>query len=115
MASKPLLCFAVWTVAVTYGGAAASTLPSEIANLIPSCALDCFESFVSNNYDAAGCGGSLSLSCLCKKTGSSGFTMGEGGVQCLVAEINRQSCQGGDASRESTADEDIVVVRAVTD
>ncbi|OIW28929.1 hypothetical protein CONLIGDRAFT_399892 [Coniochaeta ligniaria NRRL 30616] len=102
MASKPLLCFAIWTTAAaTYASAATSTLTSEITDFVPSCALDCFQSFVSNNYNAAGCGTSPALACLCQKTGTSGFTIGEGAVQCLVAEINRNSCQGGDASQQA--------------
>jgi len=100
MASKPLLCLAVWTAVATYASAATPNLPSEITGLIPSCAVDCFRSFVSGNYDTSVCGVSPSLSCLCQKTGRSGFTMGEGAVQCLVAEINRGSCRGVDASRK---------------
>ncbi|KAB5577592.1 hypothetical protein GE09DRAFT_1260286 [Coniochaeta sp. 2T2.1] len=100
MAHKPLLRFATWTAAVTCAGAATIALPSEITNLVPSCALDCLQSFVSNNYGAAGCGTSPSFPCLCQNTGSSGFTIGEGAVQCLVAEISRKACDGGDASQE---------------
>jgi hypothetical protein len=93
MASKPLLYLALWTTAAT-------ALSSEITKFIPSCALDCVQSFVSNNYDATGsrCGSSPTLQCLCQNTGKSGFTIGEGGVQCLVAEINRKACQEADAS-----------------
>lgn len=100
MAFNPLRRFAIWAATATCAGAASSTLPSEITEFVPSCALDCFQSFVSNNYNASVCGTSPSLPCLCQKTGTSGFTVGEGAVQCLVAEINRNSCQGGDASRE---------------
>jgi hypothetical protein len=113
MASKPRLFFAIWTVAATYASAATPTLPSEITGLIPSCALDCFQSFVSSNYDTSGCGISPSLSCLCQKTGTSGFTMGEGAVQCLVAEISRASCRGDDTSRK-WAQEDSYVIKVVT-
>ena len=98
MASMSLYYLSLWTTAATFATAATSSLPNDATNVIPACALDCFRSFVSNNYD---CGSSPSLPCLCQKTGTSGFTLGEGAAQCLVAETARNSCKGDDASRES--------------
>lgn len=102
MAFKPLLYLTLWASAATCASAATSSLSNDITSFVPACAVDCFQSFISTNYDGAGCGSSPTLQCLCQKTGSSGFTIGEGGVQCLVAEINRKSCLGTDASREWT-------------
>jgi hypothetical protein len=91
MASRSLRSLALWT-------SAATALSSDITKFIPTCALDCVQSFISENYAASVCGSSPSLECLCQNTGKSGFTIGEGGVQCLVAEINRNACKGDDAS-----------------
>ncbi|RKU46684.1 hypothetical protein DL546_008608 [Coniochaeta pulveracea] len=96
MASRSLRSLAVWTSAVT-------ALSTEITKFLPTCAVDCVQSFVSENYESSNCGSSPSLECLCQHTGKSGFTIGEGGVQCLIAEINRNACQGDDASPNAIA------------
>lgn len=100
MASKPLFYFSIWVTAAAFARPVMSSLPSEVTSLIPPCALGCFQSFVSSNYDEAACGSLPSLLCLCQTTGSSGFTIGEGATQCLAAEVKRNVCQGDDASRE---------------
>ncbi|KAL1869427.1 hypothetical protein VTK73DRAFT_3164 [Phialemonium thermophilum] len=81
---------------------AAKLNPSrDVFNFVPSCAQTCFQSFISANFDVSTCGITTSLDCLCVKTGKSGFTIGEGAVQCIVAESNRDSCRGSDASRQA--------------
>jgi hypothetical protein len=35
-----------------------------------------------------------SLECLCQQTGSSGYTIGEGATECIVAENDINNCVG---------------------
>lgn len=101
MARKPLQYLALWISAASLANANSPSLPSDIAQFVPLCAQRCMQSFISANFDADVCGSSSSLPCLCRKTGKSGFTIGEGGVQCIIAESNRKICLGNDASGRS--------------
>lgn len=101
MACKPFLCLILlWTTALFAAADAAATtkISAEILNFVPSCAQACFESFILANFDFGECGSSPSMSCLCRQTGRSGYTIGEGGVSCIVAETSRGHCKGADAS-----------------
>lgn len=69
------------------------SLPSDVTKFIPSCALACFESFIEINYNASPCGTSPSLECLCQHTGSTGYTIGEGATECIVAENDINTCR----------------------
>lgn len=83
--------------------AAASTtvsLSSDFSSIIPSCAQECFLSFVAVNYPDIDdeCGSTPSLQCLCSRAGASGFTIGEGAVQCITAEKAIGFCSRLEAS-----------------
>lgn len=93
--------FAAQATTTTSASSSSSTsypfeLDSDVTDFIPSCALSCFESFLEANYNGTVCGSSPSLECLCAHTGSTGYTIGEGAVQCIVAENNVGACQGMD-------------------
>lgn len=62
------------------------TRPLQIA--VPACARTCLESFVAENFPTPTCGHSPNLSCLCTSDSTSGFTVGEGALQCLAANCN---------------------------
>lgn len=83
------------TTTAAVAGATIS-LSSEITDFIPACALTCFESFVDDNFDTSVCGSVPSLECLCQQTGSSGYTIGEGATECIVAENDIDKCVGMD-------------------
>lgn len=114
MAYKPLLYLILWTTTSTLATAATLNLSSDITSFIPSCALDCFESFVDANFSPDLCGTSPSLQCLCAQDGSQGFTMGEGAVQCIVAENSRGACQGDGNGCKFGLMEDSYAVRSLT-
>lgn len=76
---------------------AAFSLSPGVAKFIPRCAQQCFESFLDANYDESKGGSSPSLQFLCSTKSTSGNTVGEGAVFCLVAEDNAKFCTGSDA------------------
>ncbi|POS80278.1 hypothetical protein DHEL01_v201328 [Diaporthe helianthi] len=78
-------------------------LGSDITAFIPSCARACVESFIEVNFEPDLCGSSPSLQCLCSRTGSTGYTLGEGAVQCIVAENSIRACEGMSAGSDTVA------------
>lgn len=76
-------------------------LGSDFTAFIPTCAVSCFQSFLEVNFDTDLCGSSPTLQCLCSHTGSTGYTIGEGAVQCIVAENSINACEGMSAGCES--------------
>lgn len=75
-------------------------LSYQLHNLIPKCAHTCFISFLNVNFDAASLGSSPNLAALCSHNSSSGYTVAEGAVECIVGEDGAGGCSktgvGGD-------------------
>ncbi|KAK4225358.1 hypothetical protein QBC38DRAFT_267623 [Podospora fimiseda] len=108
MAFKPLVVLlTTWTALILSPANAQQTptnnISEEILNFVPSCAQDCFQSFISSNFDSRICGNSPSLQCLCRQVGRSQYTIGEGAVSCIVGESQLGSCQGRDATSDATS------------
>jgi hypothetical protein len=82
----------------TYANAA-FTLTPELTNFVPTCAQACFISFLDSNFDTATCGTAPTLDCLCSHNTTTGYTVGEGAVQCIISEDNIDFCKGNDAKR----------------
>ena len=78
------------------------TLGADITEFIPICARSCFASFLSANFPASACTTTPTLDCLCTHKSSTGYTAGEGALQCLVAEENVGFCVG-DASSSAAS------------
>ncbi|RTE73016.1 hypothetical protein BHE90_012556 [Fusarium euwallaceae] len=76
----------------------AASLPSEAGRYIPTCAEECFASFLSVNYASTGCDSNLTMNCMCSRIGSTGFTLGEGAMQCISAERSVGYCSESEAS-----------------
>lgn len=98
-----LLCLTLWTTLLTFANAQqqqTKNVTSEILNFVPQCAQECFRSFIAANFDSRICGNSPSLQCLCRQTGLSGYTVGEGAVSCIIGESQLGSCQGRDSTSE---------------
>ncbi|KAL0778081.1 hypothetical protein CaCOL14_005734 [Colletotrichum acutatum] len=97
MALKPLL----WTLSLILPAslttATSFNLSSEITRFVPTCARECFRSHLTANYDLTTCGSAPTLQCLCANVGFSGLTLGEGAVQCIVAEKGIGFCHESDA------------------
>ncbi|GJC79497.1 hypothetical protein ColLi_02335 [Colletotrichum liriopes] len=97
MALKPLLWTLSLTLSASFAAATSFNLSSEITRLVPLCARECFRSHLSANYALTTCGSAPSLQCLCANVGFSGLTIGEGAVQCIVAEKSIGFCRESDA------------------
>src|SRR5450432_1336799 len=74
------------------------SLSNDITTYIPACAQPCFQSFVETSFPSSVCSTSPSLNCLCSHSSTSGFTVGEGALQCILAEQNVNACQGVNSS-----------------
>lgn len=81
---------------LTYANAA-FTLSSELTKFVPTCAQACFISFLDSNFDTVTCGTTPALDCLCSHNTTTGYTVGEGAVQCIISEDNVGFCKGNDA------------------
>ena len=66
------------------GPLSTESFPPPLAAVIPNCAQNCVESFVTQNYQTV-CGAPWNFECLCVNTTPSGFTIGEGSLECLVS------------------------------
>ncbi|KAJ9614330.1 hypothetical protein H2200_002466 [Cladophialophora chaetospira] len=60
-------------------------LPQSLVSAVSSCALNCIVSFATVNYPGATCGNTTDLNYLCTQPNTSGLTIGEGSVQCIVS------------------------------
>lgn len=78
------------------------TLTTELTNFIPTCAQACFISFLDSNFPENLCTTTPSLNCLCTHNSTSGYTVGEGAVQCIISEDNIGFCQG-DSGKSTVA------------
>ncbi|KHN96654.1 uncharacterized protein MAM_05597 [Metarhizium album ARSEF 1941] len=74
-----------------------SNLTVQLAEVVPACAEDCFISFLDANYGLGRCDDVPSLEDLCSTDGNTGFTVGEGAVQCMAAEQRLGACSGKEA------------------
>ena len=66
------------------GPLSTESLTARLAAVIPVCAQTCVESFVAENYQTV-CGPPPNFDCLCVNITPSGFTIGEGSLECLVS------------------------------
>ena len=66
------------------GPLSTESLTPHLAAVIPTCARACVESFVAENYQTV-CGPPPNFDCLCVNITPSGFTIGEGSLECLVS------------------------------
>lgn len=71
-----------WTLA---GPASTGSLPPSLAQVMPTCAQGCLESFIASNFPSSSCGTPPDFGCLCKSSSASGLTIGEGGLECLFS------------------------------
>lgn len=53
--------------------------------VVPDCATNCLEAFISSNYAQSTCTNNLDLACLCTHNTPSGLTLGEAALRCLLS------------------------------
>ncbi|ESU16766.1 hypothetical protein FGSG_13702 [Fusarium graminearum PH-1] len=98
MASRPFSFVPSWLIFCVTAVLAATNVPNEFSSFIPSCAAECFASFLNVNYVLDTCTGRHLLDCLCPRIGALGFTLGEGAMQCISAERSIGLCSTVEAS-----------------
>lgn len=101
MARKPPYLGLLFLIICQVVSVSCFQLTDEILSFVPDCAKDCFLSFLDTNYEEDPCHGTTSLQCLCANLGASGFTIGEGLVQCIAAEKAIKFCSAAEANGES--------------
>ncbi|BCR93647.1 uncharacterized protein AKAW2_10693A [Aspergillus luchuensis] len=57
---------------------------TSLSSLIPSCAADCVEQFISSDYPKDACS-EADLDCLCRTNTTSGYTLGEAAFRCSLS------------------------------
>lgn len=77
-----------------------SNLTLELSSYVPVCAEDCFISFLQATFGLERGQRIPSLQELCSTDGETGFTVGEGAVQCIAAERSIDGCSDQDANCE---------------
>lgn len=80
-----------------------SNLTIQLSAFVPLCAENCFISFLRVNYGLRGGDQIPSLEELCSTSGDSGFTLGEGAVQCIAGERSIDGCSEQDASGKQSS------------
>lgn len=95
------LIYAYTTTAVELTSSTSISLPSDISDFIPLCAQPCFSLFVGANFPTSDCTTSPTLSCLCTHNTTSGFTAGEGALQCIAGAKLAGVCTGSDGTTEA--------------
>ncbi|KAI0141699.1 hypothetical protein GGR57DRAFT_402176 [Xylariaceae sp. FL1272] len=97
MARKPFLIpFLLWASIPTVSSYSSLGLGIDIKTIVPTCAQGCLVSFIEGNFPSTSCDSSYSLSCLCSNNSTSGYTVGEGALQCLLGEFSVGQCRNSD-------------------
>ncbi|EXJ83174.1 hypothetical protein A1O1_06793 [Capronia coronata CBS 617.96] len=60
-------------------------LPQSILSIVPECAVSCIQAFATTNYSGSTCPNTSDLNFLCTQENTSGLTIGEGSLQCVVS------------------------------
>ncbi|KAI1418522.1 hypothetical protein F5Y13DRAFT_184164 [Hypoxylon sp. FL1857] len=94
----------IW-ITISAGFTAGVELGDDIETFVPTCAQSCLESFIAGNYPSTDCTSNPTLQCLCPEQSNSGYTLGEGALQCITVEEQRGVCDentvGGSVKRDA--------------
>ncbi|KAL6715636.1 hypothetical protein ACLMJK_006597 [Lecanora helva] len=58
-------------------------LTPALQEVVPACAQTCLEFFIAENFPSSTCGPPPNFDCLCRSDSISGFTIGEGALECF--------------------------------
>jgi hypothetical protein len=69
---------------------AAEEVSSNVSNkslydMVPDCAKDCVDNFINSEYKPTECTSSSNIKCLCRSKTSSGLTLGEAALSCVMS------------------------------
>lgn len=74
---------------LTWAGPASTDLLTPTLQLvIPSCAQTCLEFFIAEHFPSSICGPPPNFKCLCTSDSTSGFTLGEGALECFESSCD---------------------------
>ncbi|KAI9717662.1 MAG: hypothetical protein M1812_004607 [Candelaria pacifica] len=99
---SPLLLFLLLSITTTTTHAIAlpqsspDNLPDDITNSVPACAQSCIASFIAEGFPSTVCSDRGDLGCLCSKNSTTGYTVGEAALRCLISK-----CSAGAGSQDS--------------
>ena len=65
------------------GPPSTESLTPALQDVVPPCAQTCLEFFIAENFPSSICGPPPNIDCLCTSDSTSGFTVGEGALECL--------------------------------
>lgn len=100
MAKAPAVYALFCLIVLAQAVCASPRLPDGISDFVPDCAARCFRSFLDVNYQGTRCGSRESLRCFCTTQGNTGFTLGEGALQCIAVEGRFGGCSQHAARRK---------------
>ena len=72
------------------------SLSPHVATIVPHCAQQCLKSFIAHNFPRNVCRNQQHLDCLCSRKSVSGFTLGEGALQCVASSCSTQVLRGSE-------------------
>ncbi|KAJ5384614.1 hypothetical protein N7517_002525 [Penicillium concentricum] len=58
---------------------------SALYDMVPDCAKDCVDSFIKSEYTPMECKSPSNIKCLCRTTTTSGLTLGEAALSCVLS------------------------------
>lgn len=85
MLSYPTRWVLTVAVVLVYLTQCTNTSTVSLLNLLPKCASECVESFISTEYPKDACSKGCDLNYLCKKNTTSGYTLGEAALRCSLS------------------------------
>lgn len=62
-----------------------SSLPGRLESLLPQCAQSCVSIVARSAWPSSACSSRQDIGCLCRSESTSGFTLGEIGIQCIAS------------------------------
>ncbi|KAL4775315.1 hypothetical protein BDW60DRAFT_179868 [Aspergillus nidulans var. acristatus] len=86
-ASQWVLTAALVLVYLTQG---TTTTTVSLLDLLPKCASQCLEDFISTEYPRGACSEGCDLNYLCKTETTSGYTLGEAGLRCSLSKCSME-------------------------
>ncbi|KAI9697783.1 MAG: hypothetical protein M1836_004459 [Candelina mexicana] len=84
-----LLSVTAWTInAIALPQSTPDNVPDDITNAVPACAQSCLASSIAEGFPTNVCSNRGDLECLCSKNSTSGYTVGEAALRCVISKCS---------------------------